>query len=313
VSKPINIRWLIAHEPKHLFLRTAEAFAREIAASSDGRLTVEIVSMEDLGPQPTVIAEYQGQTYETTPHCLTHLDQGRVEMTQTQVYHYAMYNENFRVLDMPFLFRDHDHASRVLEGDIGRALLGSLPRHGNLKGLAFTYSGGYRVIGTDQPISSLDDFNGLRIRTNANPVNTDTMTALGAEAVALQGYGYDEIRAGELDAADTTYLRFQGSHILKTYHSLFLTAIAMRDDFLQSLPADLQQLVQDAAFRAARIERQWSLEDTDRFEQEADANGVTITELTAQDTEQMQQRLGTVYNTWRERFMPGLVDRILAH
>ncbi len=312
MSKTTTIRWLIAHEPKHLFLRTAEAFAKEIETASNGRLNVEIVSLEDLGPQPTVIAEYQGQTYETTPHCLTHLNEGRVEMTQTQVYHYAMYNENFRVLDMPFLFKDHDHASRVLEGDIGRAMLGSLPRHGNLKGLAFTYSGGYRVIGTDSKLNGVEDFEGLRIRTNANPVNTDTMTALGAEAIALQGYGYDEIRSGDLDAADTTYLRFQGRHILKTYHSLFLTAIAVREDFLQTLPADLQQLVQDAAFRAARIERQWSLEDTDRFEQEAADNGVTITEINDEQRSTMQQRVQVVYNTWRQRLMPGLVDRILA-
>ena len=310
MSETIKIRWLIAHEPKHLFLRTARAFADEIAASSQGRLEVEILELDDLPQQPAMTVQHDGVSYETRPHCLTHLVEGRVEMTQTQVYHYAMFNENFRVLDMPFLFSDHDHATRVLEGGIGRALLHSLPKHSNLRGLSFTYSGGYRVIGSDQPMDKLEDFQGLRIRTNANPVNMDTMRALGAEPTAMQGYGYDEIESGTLDAADTTYLRFRGHSILKTQHSMFLTAISMREDFLQSLPVDLQLIVQEAAVRAARIERKWSLEDSRQFELNAAEAGVQITELDTQDTARMQQAMQPVYETWTQRFMPGLIDRI---
>lgn len=311
MSEPIKIRWLIAHEPKHLFLRTARAFADEIAQSSQGRLQVEILELDDLPAQPTLTVEQDGISYETRPHCLTHLVEGRVEMTQTQVYHYAMFNENFRVLDMPFLFRDHDHATRVLEGGIGQALLRSLPKHSNLRGLSFTYSGGYRVIGSDRPMATLQDFQGLRIRTNANPVNMDTMRALGAEPTAMQGYGYDEIAQGQLDAADTTYLRFRGKSILKTQHSMFLTAISMREDFLQGLPFDLQTVVQEAALRAARIERKWSLEDSDHFERSADAAGVTINELDDADTSRMRAAMRPVYETWRQRFMPGIIDRII--
>ena len=48
-------------------------------------------------------------------------------------------------LDLPFLFRSHQHAAAVLDGPIGSELLAGLVPSG-LRGLSFTPIGGYRII-----------------------------------------------------------------------------------------------------------------------------------------------------------------------
>ena len=304
-----KIRWLIAHEPEHLFLRTARAFAEEIERSSDGRLSLEILTTKSF-------TEKYGITLEHCSDVIKLLTEGHVEMTQTQVHFFSQWDKNFKALDLPFLFRDHDHVTNVLEGRVGQALCRSLTKSGDMRGLAFTYSGGFRVIGSNEPISNFDQFKDLRVRVNSNPVNADVMSAIGAQPratkPALQGYGYDLIEKGELDAAETTYLRFMGKHIVKTNHSMFITTIAMNETFFQGLDADLQEVVKEAALLASLIDRQLSIDDAEKFEQDCDKNGVTITTLSKEDQARFREQAMTVYEKWDSYFMPGMIDHIKA-
>jgi TRAP-type C4-dicarboxylate transport system substrate-binding protein len=58
-------------------------------------------------------------------------------------------------LEMPFIFEDHDHATRVLEGEVGETLLDKITEKSNVRGMAFTYSGGFRNVITNKKISTL--------------------------------------------------------------------------------------------------------------------------------------------------------------
>lgn len=302
-----KIRWLIAHEPEHLFLRTAQAFADEIERSAQGRLSIEILTTKKL-------TENYGITLEHCSDVIKLLTQGEIEMTQTQVHFFSQWDKNFKALDLPFLFRDHDHVTRVMEGRIGQALCKSLTHSGDMRGLAFTYSGGFRVIGSNDPIANFEDFENLRVRVNSNPVNADVMSAIGAQPhptkAALQGYGYDLIEQGELDAAETTYLRFLGKHIVKTNHSMFMTTIAMNETFFRGLDEELQGIVQEAAIRASRLERQWSIEDAEKFEKDCAENGITITTLSDEDQARFREKAMKVYEKWESYFMPGMIQHI---
>lgn len=302
-----KIRWLIAHEPKHLFIRTARAFAEEVEKSSQGRLSIELLTTE-------MLAEKYGTNIEES--CLDVvklLTKGEVEMTQTQVSIFGEWSKNFKALDLPFLFRDHDHVTKVLEGRIGQALCSSLTNSGDMRGLAFTYSGGFRVIGSNEPITNFADFKDLRVRVNTNPVNADVMSMIGAKPHAIpfkQSYGYDLIEEGQLDAAETTYLRFLGKYLVKTNHSMFMTVIAMNESFFQGLDSDLQEVVKTAAICASRLEREWSIQDAKKFEEDCAVNGVTITSLSDEDQAHFREQALKVYEKWEPYFMPGMIEHI---
>lgn len=307
MQQPIKLRWVIAHEPIHLFLRTAEAFKKEVESLTENRVEIEILTAADY------TKKYNRQI-DTYRDIFSAMEDGAVEMSQTQVHHFTKYNRNYQALDLPFLFRDHDHATSVLEGKIGQALCKNLANSSPMQGLAFTYSGGYRVIGSNHPIMSYEQLKGLRVRVNGNPVNTDFMAENGLDPKLVQGgYGYDLIDSGDLDAAETTYLRFQGKHILKTNHSLFLTTIVINKQVWASLGDELRSLLEQAAVKAARIEREWGIQDAAEFEQNCRENGVEITELSAEDQARLESAKAAVYAKWEDYFTPGLVRGILAH
>lgn len=299
-----KLKWLIAHEPKHLFERTAEAFAKEVARLTGGEIVIEPISADEFQEtNPDFNEKSGGSVFDA-------LEKGMVQMSQTQVNQFGRYDPNYYVFDMPFLFRDHDHATKVFEGPIGQVMNERLAAKSHMRGLAFTYSGGFRVIGSNDPISSAEELVGKRVRVNSNPVNSDFMSSVGADPRRVFTYGYDEIKNGELDAAETTYIRFLGKHILKTHHNMFLTTIVISNELWNSLDAEEQKVFQAAAQVAARLERQWSVEDAENFEKNCVQNGVTITDVSEEDRAKLMEIGQSVHEKWNDYFMPGLLDEI---
>jgi TRAP-type C4-dicarboxylate transport system substrate-binding protein len=297
----VEINWLIAHEPQHLFLRTAQAFSQRLFELTQQQIKINILTTQEY--QQRHCPEFDERT-----DLLPHLIANRITMSQTQTHRTG--NSNFRVFDMPFLFRDHDHATTVLEGPIGAAMCENLSRTTGIRGLAFTYSGGFRVIGSNEPITSAQDLLDKRVRVNLNPVNSDFITAIGGDPNPMYSYGYDEIEAGELDAAETTYIRFLGKYVFKTEHNMFLTAILINNEFWSGLDPKLQAAFQQTATEVARLERQWSVEDAEQFEQQCKQNGVTITFITEQDKAKLKSASQFIYDKWEPMFAPGLVKSI---
>lgn len=303
----IKVRWLVAHEPEYLFIRTAEAFAKELDKVSGGRIEVEIITKK-------IFQEKYGKEVKAN-NPMELIESGFIQMTQTQIHVYGeRYVEDFKVLDMPFLFDNHDHATRVLEGPIGKELCRKLSVSSPLTGLAFTYSGGWRIIGSNKPITNLEELSKTKIRVNKNPVNFDAMEAIGATPVKtigmVEGYGYDKLDTGELDAVESTYLRFLGTSILKTNHSMFLTNISVNTEFLNSLEPELQEAFRSAAFLAARVERVESIEDAEVFERDCISKGVTIYDMPEDDRNKFRESMSGVYEKWSNIFSDGLVDSI---
>lgn len=299
-----KLKWLIAHEPRHLFERTAQAFAEKVKELTGGEVIVEPISTSEFqSSNPNFRENNADDVFDA-------LENGDAQMSQTQVHRFAKWDLNYRVFDMPYLFRDHDHATNVLEGDIGKAMNERLAKKSHMRGLAFTYSGGFRVFGSNEPLTSPQELTDKRIRVNLNPVNSDFVNVIGGKPTQLFSYGYDEIAAGELDVAETTYIRFLGKHVLKTEHNMFLTTIVVSNRVWDSLTPEEQEAFSVAALEAARLERKWSVEDAEDFEKNCKQNGVTITEVSPEDREYLRSLGQQVYEKWEPNFFPGLVDAI---
>ena len=298
-----KIIWLIAHEPQHLFVRTAKAFSEKLAELTNGDFEIEMVTDAEYREKYSPGSDQRKDFF-------THLQQNQVQMSQTQVHRFGQYDINYLVLDLPFLFRDHDHAAKVLEGEIGQSFGLRLAKISGMRGLAFTYSGGFRLFGSNKPIESVNELAGLRVRVNGNPVNRDFVDQLGAQALSMYTDGFDYLVDGQLDAAETTYIRFRGKHVLETNHNLFLTTIVVNDTFWSSLSETEQLAFNEAAVASARLERQWSIDDAAEFNKNCVANGVTVTKINEEQKAQLQDASLPVYKKWKQYFHPGLIESI---
>jgi len=310
--QPRTVRWVLAHEPIELFVRAAKKFTEEVNARAAGHLDIEVLTLSEYS------AKYNGGKKVSKHDLLDLMDSGAIEMSQMYTTWLGeRYSKDMHVLDLPFLFRDHDHAARVLDGEIGRCLLGGLAESSNIKGLAFTYSGGFRMIPATTEINSMRDFDGLPVRSNRSPVAVDTFKALGAKPVVLELEDItDAVSKGVIVGGESTYPRFYALNqnevceiINDTAHSLFLTSIIVSTRFWDALDPALQTTIAEAALNAARFERKESVDDIALVQQRCAEDGIKVVTLPAEEVAKFKQAVEPVYTKYRPMF-GDLVDRI---
>jgi len=153
MSKVTKIRWVIAHEPLSLFVRAAKDFQEFVnAAQSAEKIEVEVMTLKEYSDK------YNNGVAVTKHDLLDLMEQGRIEMSQMYTTWLAEDIEHdMLALEMPFIFEDHEHATRVLEGPVGEGLLEKITEKSNVRGMAFTYSGGFRNIIANKKVSTLQD------------------------------------------------------------------------------------------------------------------------------------------------------------
>jgi tripartite ATP-independent transporter DctP family solute receptor len=310
-TEPRKIRWVLAHEPVTLFNRAASHFAEEVKKRSNGQLEVEVLTV------PQYAAKYNKGRILRHDQVVKYIQIGNIEMSQTYTTDLGRLNPDLYVLDLPFLFRNHAHATKVLEGEVGNALLAGLAP-ANVRGLAFTYSGGYRVIPSKKEITSIDQFKGMKIRTSGSPVAKDTFAALGATPIPLDLEDVPQAsKEGRIEGAESTYPRFYSmkqnevSSVLNdTQHSLFLTSIVVNEKFWNSLSPDLQKAVRESAVSAARLERQESIEDAELTKEKCRKEGIKVTTLSEKEQERFKAATKDIYKKYHSKFSKDYISAI---
>ena len=110
------------------------------------------------------------------------------------------FNKRMGVLDLPFMWRNYDHAHKVLDGKVGETLAAEHEKLG-LKVLGWQDSWGYRnVITTKKEVKKAEDLKGLKIRTIQTPTYVAALNAMGASATPMAfGEVYTSLQTGVLD------------------------------------------------------------------------------------------------------------------
>ncbi|NDH49196.1 MAG: hypothetical protein EBY41_01350 [Proteobacteria bacterium] len=310
-----KIRWVLAHEPIELFLRAARKFKATMEQTAPGEIEFDIMTLSEYSEK------YQGGKEVSKHDLLDLMEAGELEMSQMYTSTLGRkHNRDMWALDMPFLFRDHDHAARVLEGEIGKSLIADMAAKTNVQGLSFTYSGGYRMIPATVALNKIEDFKGVPLRCNKSPIASETFLAVGAEPVEIE---LEEINEGVVDGrvvgGESTYPRFYGLNqnehmqvINDAEHSLFLTSIIINKDFWNGMDSMLQEKIQHAAFDAARYERAESIDDIDIVKARAIADGIRINPLPQAERDKFKAATEYLYDKFEDMFKPGLVKSIQA-
>jgi len=310
-----TIRWVLAHEPLDIFLRAAEKFAQQVSLASDGELQVEILGLKEYADK------YNNGVAVSYPELVEYLNAGKLEISQMYTHCLGKYARDMRVLDLPFLFEDDEHAARVLDGRIGQNILRGLSLNQetkNVKGLAFTYSGGFTVISANRAVESVEDLQGLRVRVPHSPVIHNYFKELGMEPVGME---LDQMpaafEANQIDAAEITYRRLYEAKgqdhtesILHSNHDLFLTSIILNQDFWNTLSEDLQTVVREAALLAAQSEREEAIADDAVHRTQCLDDGIVVKTMSAELEQQFRDRSVNVYAKYADYFTPGLINKI---
>ena len=324
-----KIRWLITHEPQDLFIRAARCFEQKLDAKLPGKFELELyTSIDDMvaknadmfsaeekeilrDKSPVLKGlENDDESIEGRDSNFSYrkakwakvfeiLNDGRIHMSQAQVNIIGGHlDKTISVLDMPFLFKDHDHVTRTVEGAVGKIISSKVHNRTGIKPLCYTYSGGYRVIGATKDIKSLEDLKNQAHFITTTGVSSYMFKYAGAEN-ATGNWNITDRDVQDMNvsggAIETTLIRFTGKYVLKTNHSMFMTSILCGKTFWDSLSSQEKELFVQAGLETSRQERIWSLEDAAKIEAEAKEKGLVINTISDEETSELKKAAEKCY------------------
>ena len=312
MTQKIKLRWVLAHIPYDLFLRSASIFSRTVNERSNGLVEIEVLGLDEYQEK------YNNGKAIDRYAVLDMVNDGIIEMSQMHSTQLGRINQDLRVLDLPFLFENHEHAVRVLDGEIGQTLLSDLAKKSNVRGLAFTYSGGFRMVVANKPITRVEDLAGERVRVAFSPVAEDTFSTVGATPVPMSvNQTAVALRDNLVDLAENTWARYfragvneHSTHVSNTKHSLFLTSIIINEQIWNSLPIETQIIMREAALEAAREERIESLEDGVKAMHQCADHGISVHEWSNEEHARLKDNTSSVYEKYQNILPAGLIEKI---
>jgi tripartite ATP-independent transporter DctP family solute receptor len=141
----------------------ATVFCDGIAKGTNNRYTCQHFPSSALGGEREMIEAVQLGTQD-----LTNVSTGAL----------GNFVPETKIVDIPFLFRDYDHARKVMDGPIGQDILKKMPAKG-LIGLAWTENGFRHMTNNKRPINTAADAAGLKVRTMENKVHMEGYKSFG--------------------------------------------------------------------------------------------------------------------------------------
>ena len=179
----------LAHslDTQHPVHRGMVYMAEKLAEKSGGRLTIEIYPSGQLGAER---------------EALELLQIGSLAMTKVSAAVMENFAPNFRVLGLPYIFRDKAHSYKVLDGEIGKELLSQGEKF-LLQGLTFYDAGSRSFYSKDKPILNPDDLQGMKIRVMKSNTAVNMINAMGGSPTPISwGELYTALQQGVVDGAE---------------------------------------------------------------------------------------------------------------
>jgi len=248
-----------------------ELFKEEVEAATDKRIMVAIYTDGELGSDADLISG---------------VIESSVDLTASSAGNFSTYASNVGISAFPFLFSDFEEAWAFVDGDVEAKVEKELEDY-NIKVLGH-YDNGFRCVTTSEkagPVNSVQDMNGLIIRTPENPIVMNTMLSLGAKPQVLEFTKlYDALKNGEFDAQENPIPVIFNNNLYEvqanlaiTNHSYDVMPFVIRKDVWDSLSEADQKALMDAAKKAQDKDRELIKSQTEDYVKELENKGMNIT------------------------------------
>lgn len=278
----------------------SEKFAELVAQKTHGRVKVEVGGSAQFGDDV---------------ESLTNLRLGTLAFSANSQGTTSNIVPEFGLLGLPFLFRNLEHAYKVVDGPVGE----KLGEYADKKGLVLLalWDNGIRQVSNNvRPITKPEDLAGIKLRTPPDPMTLSIFKALGANPAPLAfSELYIALQQGVFDGQENPLMNIYSSKLFEvqkyislTGHKYESTPLLASKMIFATLSKEDQQAVREAAVEAGKLNREMSLAaDADLRKKLADA-GVQINEV---DQAPFVAKTKPVYDEWAAKF-PDMVKLIVS-
>lgn len=246
----------------------ATFFQEQVAERTGGEVKVQIFPQGQLGNDAAMIDGTRS---------------GIIDITMVGLNNFSGLMPETGAFTLPFMFPTRETAYKVLDGEVGRSVLGQFEQHG-LKGLGFPENGYRNMTNNRSPIRTPADVEGLQMRVNNSKALNDMFAALGANPQQIPvAELYTALETGVVDSQDhpigvTLSFKFYEvqKYLSMTNHSYSPLAVAMNLNKFNGLTEDQQRIVLEVASEAVTMQRELSIAKEDEMIASLEAEGMAV-------------------------------------
>ena len=282
----------------------AERWQEVVDAESDGRFVFRHFPSSGLGGEREVIEGLQ---------------LGTIEATIVSSGTLSNFVPETGVFDIPFLFRDLEHARGVLDGPIGQDILAKFDDAG-LVALAWGEQGFRHITNNRNEIAGPSDVAGLKLRTMENPIHITAFETLGAaptpmawpEVIGALQQGTIDGQENPLSVITSAKLSEVQKYLTLSGHVYSPAMLLVSQQLWDGMTEEDQELFRKATTEAVIAMR--------GFVDDVEASGVaqlkeagmSVGELSTEQKAQFQQAIASAYETYYQTYSKDLIDQIIA-
>ncbi len=237
-----------------------------LAACDDGEVVIKFSHVTNTDKHPKGIAasllekrineEMNGKAcMEVFPNSTLYNDnkvleamlQGDVQLAAPSLSKFEKFTKQFRIFDLPFMFKDINAVDAFQASEKGQAMLDSMQRRG-LQGLAYWHNG-MKQMSANVPLVEPTDANGLKFRVQSSDVLVAQMEAIGGSPQKMAfSEVYGALQQGVVDGQENTWSNIFGKKffevqdgVTETNHGVIDYLVVTNVDWLEGLDADVRE------------------------------------------------------------------------
>ncbi len=205
---------------------------------------------------------------------------------------------------MPFFFDNQEALMRVAKNEEVFGLISADAEKDGLKILAIGDGGARQITNSKRRITCPDDMKGLKLRTPSIEAITVCMQTLGASYMSIPlADVYMSLKTGVVDGQENPIATIydQKLHEVQKYicyvnYQYHPEVLTMNANYFNSLPAEYQQIVSDAAWLFVETENKISLDNAELRLQEMKDYGCDVYTPTAEERQAFVEACQPVYD-----------------
>ncbi|MGO0577578.1 DctP family TRAP transporter solute-binding subunit [Ornithinimicrobium panacihumi] len=285
-------------------------FEEELEKRSEGRIDVEVYSNSSLyGDKDEMQA----------------IQQNSVQMLAPASAKFTTVAPALQVLDLPFLFDSPDDIPSVAapETEVGKAIYANKDLEAKKMKVLGLWDSGMKQIHSNNLTEKPSDMKGKKYRIQPSDVLKSQIEAWGghAEAIAFAEV-YSALQQGVIDGGENTYSNIESqkmhtvqSNIAESNHGYIGYILVVNKDFYDSLPADLQEILDKTAEDASVYNRDNATAVNDESKKAIEAEGSTEINVWTDEQRQGFKDLvvPSIYEQYRSVIGDEIIDELLAN
>ena len=287
--------------PDHHYQIGAQMFADNVAKRTNGEIEIKIFPSDQLGKQKQLVSQAQ---------------LGQTDMVLTSDAVISSFVPIFGVLNLPFIFKDINHVSKAMDGEVGAMLSKEAAKKG-LVVLGYWENGFRHITNNKRPIKVPADLKGIKLRTPESKLVMESFKALGASPTPMSfGDIYSALQLGTVDGQENpiAHLLAQKWYEVQKYLSLtghqhYVEPLLMSKVRFEKLSPEHQKILLEEAQKVAIEIRRLATQDEEKklaeVKKHMEVNDVP-------DKQPFKDAVKPVYDQTRKQFGNDIFDKIAA-